>query len=603
MPARRTQGLPVLELYKAELRRFARWASGLAVLHAAGLFLLDRSFPWMRDDGEIAIVAGFVYAAAGAIFGVYQCASYARTNHWIALLHRPLAPARIMAAVSGAGATVLFAAVAIPLLVFTAALALQASRVVDARHWPLALGGGVIALVGFGVGSYLALAPRRYGWTAAVAASVLIITSLGTGPAALLLPVLILGVLALLLMGTFKLDRSLPPPEPGLLAPTAFVAAISLYFLLAGGIGLVYQFGLAAVGRNPEMDAPPPGGLVEASRAQGKDLIAAALAAAPGREAATVRMQLQGIEPVRLPVALTRLPARGELTNAGPITFTGAGKGTEWTYSHDRNGFRGLRVMDRHAAGELRPAHGLEVPPLLVGDGSMVARGSFYRFDPRSGTLERRLQLPAEDTIVAKPVVAGPLVAVLGEQALYLTDRSAFEGPRASNAMIAVPLHGMVGDLQRIDVARLGDRTVVSFLFGRDGIDGPHAAWQQVVSVAPDGSVGTLARRSLGPDHSDVLRFRSYWLSPALRAITRAAREIGSGSAWKPPRAPVDVPRGIWIAAVLLSLAAAGATAFLARRRRMGSSWTAAWALAALAFGIPMLAAFCLVREKAALTS
>ena len=592
----------MIELHKAELRRFARWAFGLGVLHAAMLFLLDRSFPWLRDDGEIAVVAGFAYALAGAIFGFYQAASYARMNHWIALLHRPLAPWRIMAAVSGASATLLFAAVSIPLLVFTAALTLQTGRVVDARHWPLALGGALIALIGFGIGSYLALAPRRYGWTALLAAFVLMVSTLGTGPAALLLQVLIIAVLALLLAGAFKPDRTLPPSKPGLLAPTAGVAALSLYFLLTGGSSLVYQLGLAAVGRNPEMNDPPARGLVEAWRSESTDLLAAALATAPGHEAAAVRLRLQGVEAMRLPVALGKMATRGELTNTGPITFTEARKGIQWTYSHDRNAFMGLRLMDRRAVGELRPAGGFEAPPLLLGDGRMIAGGSLYRLDPGSGVLERRLQLPAGETIMAKPVPAGPVAAVLSDRALYFADRNALAGGRVSSAKVAVPLPGLIGDLQRLDMAHLTDRTIVSFFFGRDSIEGPSRAWQRVVSVAPDGTVTTLAQRSLGPDHSDVLRFRSYWLSPAMRAIVAAATEIGSGTAWIRRRAPVEVPLGVWIAAGVLSLAAAAATAFLAVRRRLGAAETAAWTLAALLLGIPLFAAFGLIRKRSGLT-
>ena len=589
------------ELYKAEFRRFARWAFGLGVLHAALLFFLDRTFPWMRDDAEMAEVAGFAYIMVGAIFGFYQCASYARMNHWIALLHRPLAPWRIMAAVSGASGTLLAAAVSIPLLMFTTALTLQVGRVVDARHWPLALAAALMALIGHGLGSYLALAPRRYGWTALVAAFVLIVSRLGTGPAALLLPLLMVAVLALLLAGAFKADRSLPPSRPGLLAPTAGVAALSLYFLLIGGSGLVYQIGTAAVGRNPETGTPPAGGLVEAWRAESKDLIAAALAAAPGPEAASVRLRLQSAAATRLPVALGDMPTRGELTNSGPIAFTR--DGIEWTYSHDRNALLGLRVMDRRAVGELRPASGFEAPPLLIGDGSMIAGGSLYRLDPRTGTLERRLQLSAGETIMAKPSTKGPVVALLSDRALYLIDREAIEGRAASAAKVAVPLPGTIGDLQRLDIAHLTDRTIVSFFFGVDSIEGPSKAWQKVVSVAPDGTVRTLGQRSLGPDHSDVLRFRSYWLSPGMRALFTSATKIGAGSAWIPQRAPIDVPRGIWIAASLLSLAAAAATAFLAVRRRLAARETAAWTLAAFALGIPMLAAFCLIRTRPRLTN
>jgi hypothetical protein len=203
---------------------------------------------------------------------------------------------------------------------------------------------------------------------------------------------------------------------------------------------------------------------------------------------------------------------------------------------------------------------------------------------------------------MAKPSTKGPVAAVLSDRALYLVDRDSLEGKRASGAQVVVPLPGMIGDLQRLDVARLTDRTIVSFFFGRDSIEEPSRAWQRVVAVAPDGTVRTLAQRSLSPDHSDVLRFRSYWLSPAMRALFSAANEIGSGSAWAPRQAPIDVPRGIWIAGGLLSLAAAGATAFLAVRRLLGTAETAAWALAALVLGIPMFAAFCLVRKQPHLT-
>jgi hypothetical protein len=593
----------MIELCKAEFRRFARWAFGLGVLHAAALFLLDRSFPWMRDDAEIAVVAGFAYALAGAIFGFYQSASYARVNHWIALLHRPLAPWRILAAISGASAALLSAAVSIPLLAFTAALTLQVGRVVDARHWPLALAGALIALIGFAIGSYLALAPRRYGWTALVAASVLVVPSSGTGPAAMLLPLLVVAVLALLLAGAFKPDRSLPPSKPGLLAPTAGVAALSLYFLLIGASGLVYQLSLAAVGRNPETSAPPPGGLVEAWRAHSNDLLAAALAAAPGHEAATVRMRLQGAAAKRLPVAIDEMPTRGELTNTGPITFTEALKGIEWTYSHDRNAFMGLRLKDRRAAGELRPAGGFESPPMLLGDGSMIAGGSLYRLEPHSGALERRLRLPPGETIVARPVPVEPALAVLSDRALYLVDSNALPGGSASGERIAVPLPGPIGDLGRLDLARLPDRVVISFFFRGDMIEGPSKAWQRIVSVAPDGTVSTLAGRSLGPDHPDALRFCAYWLSPALRVIAGAAEKVGSGSARALRRAPVEVPQGIWIAAGLLSLFAAAATALVAVRRRLGAREIAAWSLVALAFGIPMFGAFWLIRKGPRLTN
>ena len=593
----------MIELYKAECRRFARWAFALGVLHAAVLFFLDRTFAGMRESADIAKLAGFGYGLAGAILGFYQSASYARVNHWIALLHRPLAPSRIMAAIAGAGATVVFASVLIPLLVLTAGLFLQVGRVVDARHWPLALAGALMGLIGFGIGSYLALAPRRYGWTALVAVGVLIVGSLGTGVAALLLPLLVIAALTLLLIGAFKPDRSLPPSNPGLLALTAGVAAFSLYFLLLVGVGTVYQLSLAAIGRNPMIDTPPSGGLVEAWRARSNDLLDAALGVDTSSEAAAIRTKLRSVEAIRLPVALDELPTRGALTNLGPITFTEPRRSIAWTYSHDRNAFMGLRLTDRRAVGELRPAGGFESPPLLLGDGSMIAGGSLYRLDPHSGAIERRLRLPPGEAIVARPARVEAALAVLSDRALYFVDTHVLEGGRASGQRIAVPLPGAVGDLARLDLARLPDRMILSFFFRGDTIEGPARAWQRVVSVGPDGMVTTLAERSLGPDHPDALRFCAYWLSPAIRVIASAAEEIGSGSARTLRRAPVEVPHWIWVAAGLLSLGAAAATALLALRRRLPRLEIAAWTLAALAFGIPMLGAFWLVRKGARLTA
>lgn len=593
----------MIELCKAEGRRFARWAFGLGVLHLAVLLFLDRTSAGLRESADAAKLAGFGYGLAGAIFGFYQSASYARANHWIALLHRPLAPWRIMAAIAGAGATMLFAAVLMPLLGFTAGLSMQVGRVVDARHWALALAGALMGLVGFGIGSYLALAPRRYGWTALVAVGLLIVSSLGTGVAALLLPLLIIAALTLLLMGAFKPDRSLPPSDPGLLALTAGVAAFGLYFLLVGGVGIVFQLSLAAIGRNPMIDTPPSGGLVEAWRAGSSDLLGAALGAKAGPEAAAIRTKLRSVEAMGLPVALDELPARGALTDPGPITFTEPRRSIQWTYSHDRNAFIGLRLKDRRAAGELRPAGGFESPPLLLGDGSMIAGGSLYRLDPRSGALERRLRLPPGEAIVARPVPVEPALAVLSDRALYFVDTNVLESGRASGERIAVPLPGPIGDLGRLDLARLPDRVIISFFLRGDILEGPSTAWQRVVSVAPDGTVSTLAQRSLGPDHSDALRFCSYWLSPAIREIAGAAEEIGSGSARTLRRAPVEVPQGIWIAAGLLSLGAAAATALLAVRRRLGEREIAAWTLVALAFGIPMFGAFWLIRKGPRLTA
>src|SRR3569623_762170 len=298
MPARHAERRTMFELYKADCRRFARWATGIGVLHLAALLFVDRLFPGLRDDGEVCDMLGAAYGAAGAILGVYQAASYARMKHWITLLHRPLAPWRSMLAVSGAGATIVAAAILLPLLLFTASQASQVGHVVDTRHWMLALAGALSAAIGFLTGSCAALAPRRYGWTAVVAVAILTAGNTAVGAGALLCQAASVVILYFLLAAAFKPDRTRPPTNPALLALTAGVAALSVYFLLLIGGGFLYQMSLVAVGRNALINGPPPGGLVEASRADGGDLIAAALRSAHTRQAAAVRARLRGVEDI-----------------------------------------------------------------------------------------------------------------------------------------------------------------------------------------------------------------------------------------------------------------------------------------------------------------
>lgn len=582
------------ELYIAELRRFARWGAGAGALHLVGLLMLDRLFPGLSDAAEICLLAAAAYAVAGLVFGFYGAATYGRMNHWIALLHRPVAPWRIMAGVTGAGGTVVALAVLLPLLGLVASHLLQPGRVVDGRHWLLALAGMLIAVTGYFAGSYAALAPRRYGWTGLATAAILLIGTLASGAAALLLPLILIALLILLVVGAFKPDRALPPERPALLALTAGFAALALYFLLLFGGGFAYHMALAALGRNPLINTPPPGGLVEASRSKGEELIDAALAATPGAEAANVRARLRGVEVVRLPIARDALPMRGELTNSGADVFEDARRGVIWMYSHDSNALTGLRLKDRRPVGELRPVGGFDAPPLGIGDRRAIAGGSLYRLSDDGDALDTLLRLPGGEVIAAAPVRVGPSVVVLGDRALRLFDRRMFDGGTPASPAVTVPLAGAIADLRRLDMARLPDRTVVSMFFGRNSIEGPSRAWQRVVSVERDGSVQTLAQRDFAPDFPDVLRYRAYWLSPALRIVADAASRIGAVDAPIARQAPIEIPSRVWIGAALAALGAAIGTLLLARRRRLPAPATAAWTLATVALGLPMFLAFAL---------
>ncbi len=579
------------DLYFAELRRFARWAAGLAVLHLLALLLLDYLFPGINDDDEVVRMAGAVYAAGGAIFGVYQAASYARLNHWIALLHRPVAPWRIMAGVVGAGATAVVAVMLPPLLLLIGSQTLNVERVIDARHWLAPFAATLFALIGFLGGSYGAAAPRRYGWTGLATAAVLMIGSLAFGAGALLLPALIVVLLAILVAGAFRPDRTRATTQPLLLGVTALTAAFTVFFVLLMMGGIAYHLSLAALGRNPlvHATASQPGGLVQSSRANGEELIASAL----GRAAPDLR----GVEAVRLPLTLEWLPRRGEMTRTVGSDVLDSRRGILWRFSHDADAYVGFRLKDRHPVGRMRPAGGFAAPPISVGEGILASGGTLYRFDRATGALVHMLQLPAGEVVVARPKPIGRRLAVLGEQALYLVDAAVMDGHSAAQPL-RIPLGGAVADVRRIDAAPLEGRMILSIFFGQNSIEGPSSAWQRVVSVASDGTVTELARRRFAPEFGDAMRFRATWISPVIHALAEAAERIGAAEGPLDRQAEPVVPTGIWTLAAVLAALSALATFVLALRRRLGTTAAVVWSLASLIFSLPFFVAFALIERR-----
>lgn len=579
------------ELYVAELRRFARWAAGLAVLHLLGLLMLDYLFPGISDDDEICRMAAVVYAAGGTIFGVYQAASYARLNHWVALLHRPVAPWRIMAGVTGAGATVVVAVMLPPLLVLLGTQAMNPERVIDARHWLAPFAATLFALIGYLGGSYAAVAPRRYGWTGLATAAVLMIGTLAFGAGALLLPALIVALLAMLVAGAYRPDRTRATTQPVLLGLSALTASFTFFFVVLMLGGIAYHMSLVVLGRNPlvSTDASAPGGLVQSSRSNGDELITAAL----GPKSPNLR----GVEVVRLPLPMEWLPRRGEMTRTVASDLTDNRRGTSWRFSHDADAYVGFRMKDRRPVGRLRPAGGFVAPPVSVGDGILASGGTLFRFDPATGTLIRLLQLPAGEVIVAKPKPIGQHVAILGDRALHLFDAAVMRGGDAGRA-VTIPLGGAVADVRRIDAAPLADRTIVSIFFGQNSIEGPSSAWQRVVSVAPDGAVAELTRRHFAPEFSDVMRFRATWISPVLYTLAEGAERIGAAEASYERQAEPVIPHIVWAIAITLAVLSAIGTFVLATRRRLGTTAATLWSLASLIFSLPMAIAFALIERR-----
>lgn len=589
----------MLELYLSECRRFRGPAIAPGLIHAGALLFFDRVVDPLQQPAAIYELLAAIYAVVGALLGLYQAGSYARINQWIALLHRPIAPRHILIAVAGGGATMLAAAILIPIALMLATHGLSGARFVDARHWLLGLSAPIIALSGFLAGQYAMLAPRRYGWLALIPA-LLPTKSAAAGGAALLVQAMVLVLLAGLLASAFKPDLASPPRRPVGLAGTALAAAMGAYlFALVAG-ELVFQTMWIATGTHPLNSTPPAGGVVEATRAEGHALFEAGLAGRTDTQGLIWREQARMSEIFPLPPVQARLPMRGELKNMAPMRFEDARRGIRWTFSHDDMRFHGARLADGRRMGILGVDGGagaFAAPPLAIDAGTMIAADGVYLFDADRGALFRRIRQPAGETVAAPPMPVGEAVAVLGDRALRFYDRRVMDdGDALRPAIATMPLPAPIGNLTRVDMFELLDGYLVSLTYARDGVDGPAASWQQIVRVDDGGRNATVARRALSPDFPLLQRFAAWWLSPVLRG----AREMAEGLLGEPAplsrKLPISVPPAIWGLAASLSLVAALGAAWLARRQGLGMRRGAAWTFAALALGLPMLLAFWLIR-------
>lgn len=586
----------MFELYKAECGRFRWLALGVAIVHAGVLLFLDRVLDALQQSLMVYQMVGAIYAIAGALLGLYQAGSYARMNQWIALVHRPLSPHRILISIAGGSATMLTAAVLLPLVLLLLSHGLTGARFVDSRHGLLILSGSLLALTGLMAGFYAALAPRRYGWLAILPA-LLPTVSMAVGWAALMVQCGVLAALTLLVASAFKPDLAASPRPASSLAVNALAVAMGAYLLIVIAGDLVFQTAWIATGTHPLNSAPPRGGVVEAMRSEGGPLMEAGLAGLRGDQARVWREHIRLSEVFALPPAIKWLPVRGELTNVAPMQFDDMRRGVRWTFSHDDMRFHGVRLSDGVEADTLSARGGFAAPPLAIGDGRMIAANSLFVFDIDDGALHRRIRLPAGEAVVAEPAIAGSVLAIMSNRYLRLYDaRVLDDGQAIYPQLAAIPLSAPVGSLMRIDMIELLDGYLISFTYARGGADGPAKAWQEILVVDGAGRSRPVARRILHPDFPLAARFLPYWTSPALKLLRDTAEKAGGGYVPFDAREPVQVPRSVWLATALLALVSGLGTILFARKWRIGWRERGIWTLATLALGLPMLLAFWLIR-------
>lgn len=588
-------------LFKAELTRFRTWAIAAAVIHVAALGFMTRLVDLAQQPRVVYQVLGMVYMVMGTLLGLYQMGSYRRPNHWLNLLHRPLHRLQIAAGLCGAGGVLLFVAVAVPILVVAGYQETMTARVVDLRHWLLPVAALLIACCGYLAGAYAMLADRRYSAAVFVLPN-LFMYAQASGLAMLALQGTVLLVLAGMVAVAFKPDLSAPPRGFAATVATALPVQLGVYFTL-----FVLSFGVEmawmVAGTHPqESGTPPPGGFTQAHHAEPRERLLAGIAGSRDADAPLWREQA-ALSDVFVVYPMRDLPQRNTLTNLAPMEFDDPEHGVRWVFSHDRMRFVGRGTQDGRARGELgMGANGTGAfpgPAMPYGASYLFTPGVAYQHDTDQQRIFPRVQLPPGEVFASPPEAAGDGIAVLSNRALY------FYSAREANTtfdllkpVLRVPMPGQVGELYSVDLMELLDGYLVSFTFTNGVWSGEVTPYQEVVRVDGDGKVQSVARRAFAYDLPLAYSMRTWWMSPALRAVSLGAQRLfaapdplKAGTIPPPPRHIALLAGALCVLSLLAAIWLSGRQAHTPIAR-----WS--WVLVCGLVGVPALVSLWLLYPR-----
>ena len=594
------------DLIRSEWRRFYRLSLIIALCHGLALMLLSRVVDVLQLGSDDQCMMLALYMVLGLALALLQVGSYRRTSRWLWLIHRPLPPARIFAALALAALAQLSVAVLAPLLVFLVATDLITTQVVDSRHYVSLFHALAFAMMAWLAGAHACTSRHK-----AAVAVLLAPLMLALHPASvwwLLLPVLAcLAWLVFVARHSFRADRDAPIARHGVLLLTALPLQLG-FFLLVFHLS---KTGLAVVdllGRSPgrtvlttDTDIDVEAYLRSFSQAS----LARGLEGSRDPRAAVWREQLPLLEVAGLAPDIERFPVRHQLGNVAQPWWDDK-RNIKWTFSHDRMKFHG-RDRTSGATRGWWGTGGIGSPEPFADVAFGMTRTTLYAIDDEPQRQHELVRLPAGEWFMARPVKALDRVLLLTNQRLlaYRPDREALSAFAPPKLDWQLPLAEAEPAPLRVDIVELLDGWLVSLFYSDarefDGFESLTSPWEQVVYVDADGQATVVGeRRNIRGQHVSfggtvAAPVASWWVSPPLYALAHMPDLLETGLAQPPrfeplPRVPLFYP--LTLALMLGSLAAGYGWL---RNTQVGTSRRRLWLVSCALLGIPaFLSLICL---------
>ena len=594
------------ELFLSELRRFRGAALIVALLHLLLQLCASRlSEPLALGWQEHTIVLLF-YLLCGVGFAVYQFGTYRQPSRWIWLLHRPLPPRRIAAALALASICLIAFAIGLPLLIAVGTTDLLSARAVDLRHYLLAPLVVILCLNAWLAGAYVMLSGRLFG-AVAVLLPALLMGRLAAASALLLPGLVCTCLLAVLAASAFKPERSAPPRRLPALLAAGLPLQLGFYFVLLWGGSLAFQYGQMLAGVHPlSRPVEPAGGHTELTRADGRAAFLLGMAASSDPRAAHWARQMPLLDIASASPVTRQLPLRHQVTNLTRPQWIDSKRHIAWTFSHDSMRFEGRDLHTGAARGSfgadgaLRP---FEAVPLIDGPWFMTPQ-RLYRYEPVARRMTEVLTVPAPEKLTAPPKEVGNRWYVLTDRRLAVYARPDEALAQPARPLLSIPLPGRFTGLERVDIAPLLDGTLLSFNHGRKMAEGEPDARQTVIFVNDAGRAQPIADRALTHDFAAAFEHKAWWLSPVTHAVLALPALIENGDIGVAGRSEFADTLGqrrppqvlAWAAAAAL-LSALVAWCWL-RGAGVSSARRRGWTLAVLLLGPPCLGVLALLQPR-----